>query len=496
MPADRHRWAHPRRRRLATAVVAAVGGPLRLRIVLLLAAVLALENADLATIGAVATGLKRDLAISNSELGLAASASFVVGAAATIPAGALADRVRRVDLLAGSIVLWAAAMVATGAAPSLVWLLVSRLGLGAVTATAGPVLASLVGDYFPADERARMYGYILSGELLGGGVGFAVSGNVAAATSWRVPFFVLAVASAGLAWTIHRRLPEPARAGRTRIPAGADSMPAPSRRGDPGRGRSAEAETARRIVGERNIPPREELVLREAPGRMSLAGVARYVLRIRTNVLLIVASAVGYFFFAGLRTFGVVFVSHHFGLGQGAATTVLVVTGLGAVIGVVASGRLSDRLLERGMIDARVVTAAVAFLAAAVVLVPAVIVTSLVVAAPLMFVGGAALAFPNPPLDAARLDIVPSALWGRAESVRTLLRNCAQAAAPLAFGVLADAFAGPRSSGIEFAFLIMLVPLALNGAIVYAGRRSYPTDVATAIESDAELERRRQRQPA
>jgi predicted MFS family arabinose efflux permease len=452
-------------------VDAAVGGPARRRIVLLMAAVLALDNADLATIGAVAGRLKADLDISNSELGLAAAASAIVGALATLPAGVLTDRRRRVDLLVGSVALWAVAMVAAGVSGSLVWLVVSRLALGAVTATAGPVLASLAGDYFPPAERARMYGYILSGELVGGGLGFAVSGNLAAVTSWRVPFFVLAAASAALAWSIRRHLPEPARGGRSRVPAGADAAP------DPGQ------ETARRVVWEHDIPPREDLVLREPADRLPLRRVAWYVLRIRTNVLLIIASAVGYFFFAGLRTFGVVFVSGHFGLGQAAATSVLFAVGLGAVAGVVAGGRISDRLLERGRVDARVVTAAVAFIVAAVVLLPALVVRSLAVAAPLMLIGAAALAFPNPPLDAARLDIVPSSLWGRAESIRTLLRNSAQAVAPLAFGLIADSFGGSRARGIEFAFLLMLIPLALNGAIVFAARRTYARDVATAMAS-------------
>jgi MFS family permease len=176
-----------------------------------------------------------------------------------------------------------------------------------------------------------------------------------------------------------------------------------------------------------------------------------------------------------------VFVAGHFDVGQAGATTVLFVTGLGSVAGVVAGGRISDRLLRRGMRDARVVTAAAAFVAAALLLAPAILVGSLVIAAPLMCVGAAALAFPNPPLDAARLDIVPASLWGRAESIRTLLRNSAQALAPLSFGLVADGFGGGgQARGVGYAFLVMLVPLMLNGAIVYRARRTYPADVEAA----------------
>ncbi len=52
-------------------------------------------------------------------------------------------------LLAGSVVLWSIAMLASGAAASFRWLVLARLALGAVTATVGPVLASVVGDVFP-----------------------------------------------------------------------------------------------------------------------------------------------------------------------------------------------------------------------------------------------------------------------------------------------------------------------------------------------------------
>jgi len=77
-------------------------------------------------------------------------------------------------------------------------------------------------------------------------------------------------------------------------------------------------------------------------------------------------------------------------------------------------------------------------------------------------------------------------LWGRAESVRTLLKAIAEASAPLLFGFVADALGHGGSHdrhGVTLAFLIMLVPLALAGAILLRGRRHYPRDVATAAAS-------------
>src|SRR5918912_707685 len=89
-----------------------LGGAIRARVVVLLACTLGLSGADISTIGASAPQLSAAFHISGSGLGLLASISMFVGAAVTLPAGALADHVSRVRLLAGAVALWAVAMVA------------------------------------------------------------------------------------------------------------------------------------------------------------------------------------------------------------------------------------------------------------------------------------------------------------------------------------------------------------------------------------------------
>ena len=92
---------------------------------------------------------------------------------------------------------------------------------------------------------------------------------------------------------------------------------------------------------------------------------------------------------------------------------------------------------------------------------------------------------------------MPALLWGRAEGVRTLLRQSAQGAAPLLFGLVADSFSGAHvlvstdqkisalaTQGLQYAFLLMLCPLLLNGVILLLARRRYPADVVTAVESE------------
>lgn len=263
-----------------------------------------------------------------------------VGAAVTLPAGALADHVSRVRLLAGAVALWAVAMAAGAVAPTYDWLLFSRLGLGAVTAAAGPAIASLTGDFFPATDRARMYGYIITGELLGSGVGFALAGGVASVGSWRWAFAILALPAAILSIAIVHNLPEPRRGGQARL--------------DPRQHDGQRQEKVREAILASDVRANPQNILREDPGRMPLHRAVVYVLRIRSNRWLIAASAVGYFFLAGAQTFGLVFVRGHLHISQGATIAVLFVAGIGAIGGVLGGGRLADRLIARGYLDARV----------------------------------------------------------------------------------------------------------------------------------------------
>jgi MFS family permease len=201
-----------------------LGGAERTRVVVLLASVLALSSADASTVGASATELRHALHINNTDIGLLVSVTSLVAAAASLPFGVLADRVRRTWFLGLAIVLWGIAMIWSATVPDFGQLLLARLALGAVTAAAGPFVASLVGDYFPSAERGRIYGFILAGELLGAGVGFAVTGDIAA-LSWRAALVILALPAFVLAWLVIR-LPEPARGGRDALtPDGAEPTP-------------------------------------------------------------------------------------------------------------------------------------------------------------------------------------------------------------------------------------------------------------------------------
>jgi predicted MFS family arabinose efflux permease len=337
-------------------------------------------------------------------------------------------------------------------------------------------------------------------------VGLVAAGNLAG-VSWRLALWMLALLSAGVALAIWRLLPEPARGGASRLEPGArrivdaQEVDSGAEEVDNGAAPQKRDPAVKRAVKKARATPRDGLVLRRDPATMGIWQSAAYVLRLPTNVMLIVASALGYFFQAGVNTFGVLFTIAHFGVSQTAATSLLALVAVGALAGTVLGGRLADRLLGRGRASARMVVGGLAFVVSSAVFVPGLLTDRLGLALPLYIVAAAALGAPNAPLDAARLDIMPSGLWGRAEAVRTVLRTLAVAAAPLLFGVLSDQLAnGPRSAtkgiayhasgpGLKYTFLLMLIPMAMGGLLLLRGAGSYVRDVATALASEAHQRR-------
>lgn len=485
-------------------------------------AVLALNGADTATVGAVAPQLEHALRIGDTKIGLLSSVSLLVGAIFTIPVGLLVDRARRMPLLSVSIVLWSLASLFSAFAGSYSSLLLTRLALGAVAATAGPAIASLTGDYFPASERGRIYAYILGGEIAGSAVGFIISGSVASLIDWRAAFVLLAIPGFFLAREIWRTVPEPLRGGQSYLEPGvmdlgvavaaasARAEREAQERGAEGRGAGGSGEStppvppqheaAHEAALRAGAKPNPRLVLGEDPARMSTARAIRYILSIPSNMLMIIGSSLGYFYFAGLTTFALLFVKGHYHASQATAELVLALLVGGALVGTLVSGRLTDLMLSRGNLEARILVPAACYLGAALLLIPGFIGKSLTPALWFDVAGAALISAANPPIQAARLDIMPAGLWGRAESVRTFIRSLAQALAPLVFGGIADLVAGivpsqapigthphaPSShttTGLEVSFLAMLGTLVAAGVFIARARKTYAQDVATAAAS-------------
>lgn len=459
-----------------TLIVRALGGAADLPVILILAAVLGLDSADKGTLSAVSRPLQETFGIGNTELGLLFAAVSFIGAIGTIPVGILADRIRRKTILLVVVPIWAFAIILSGTASSYIYLLITRLLLGFVTAAAWPCVASLAGDFFPARKRAEIYGLIVAGELVGAGIGFFIAGEISTWTSWRWSFYVMGLPSFALAWIIWRYLPEPARSGQEWLDSDG------SRSGSAGESPPGPTSLVQHAVREMEVEPRTQLILRDDPSRQSWWWAIRYLVRVPTYLLLIGASALVYFVFSGTRAFGMIYFTEHYHIGRGVVSALIFIIGLGALIGVVGGGRLSGWFLKRGMLQARILMPGIALLAATILLGFGIWTHSLAFGIVTVTAGVAALAAAIPPIDAARLDIVHPRLWGRAESGRVVLRATLEGAAPLLFGAL-PGWLGGGDEGLEWTFLLMLIPMLAASAFALPGRRTYPRDVATAAAS-------------
>ena len=483
-----------------------LGGPVRLHVVVVLAAIVGLQSADSGAIGALAAPIEATFHVGNTGLGLLVAASTIVGVATCLPFGVYVDRYNRTRILQAVAVVWGLSTVVSGTSSSFGMLLAVRVFQGGLTAVVGPALASLAGDLFPTAERSRLWSYVLIGELVGAGIGITVSGVLSGLVGWRPALSVLGIPAFVLAWALHRYLPEPARGGRARLAPGAVAIPGAADVGGaaeaPEGPTSLEAPSEIVVQAERmGVRPYRRSVI-ERSDDPDIWTATRYALRIRSNDALILASGIGYFFEQGVQTFMELFFRERFGVGQSAASLLFVVVASGALLGVVLGGHAADRLVRTGRPAGRLVVAAVALGGVTAVFAPAVLIPSIVWAVPALAVAAVLLGAINPPMDTARLDVVPSFLWGRAEAIRTTIRQALQGFAPLLFGAVSVAFGAPRSGfgagvdtraaqvsaasgqGLVAAFVVFSLPMLLAGGLLWASRHPYLRDAVAARRSE------------
>src|SRR5262249_7002858 len=131
------------------------------------------------------------------------------------------------------------------------------------------------------------------------------------------------------------------------------------------------ATDAQRLAEERGLQPDPALVVGRDAQRMNIFKAVRYVLEVRTNVILILASALGYYLLGGVQTFGSQFAKQQYDINQALANLLLLVVGVGAIGGVLVGGALGDRFLRRGNLNGRITVSAVSAALAVVAFAPA-----------------------------------------------------------------------------------------------------------------------------
>jgi MFS family permease len=183
-----------------------------------LTAVYSLNFLDRSLIYILFTPIKKELALSDLELALLGTTSFVIFYSLLgVPFGRLADRVVRKNLIGFGLAVWSLFSGLTGFAHGFWAIFFCRVMVGVGEATLGPAALSLLSDYFPPRMRATVQGVYSSGIASGGGVAFFLGGWIGQLYGWRWAFYLLGFPGLALA-ALTLFLREPPR-GRTEIAA-------------------------------------------------------------------------------------------------------------------------------------------------------------------------------------------------------------------------------------------------------------------------------------
>ena len=150
----------------------------------------ALNFFDRQIIGAVGEPIRKEFGLGDSELGALNTAFTLIYAFVGLPLGKLADKYSRKKILAIGVFFWSVMTAASGFARNFWQIFAMRLGVGIGEASCAPAATSLIGDYYPAEKRAKAMSIFMLGLPVGLALSFAVSGAVAKYYGWRAAFLV------------------------------------------------------------------------------------------------------------------------------------------------------------------------------------------------------------------------------------------------------------------------------------------------------------------
>ena len=405
--------------------------------------------------------IKVEFRLSDTALGFLGSTFLVTASIGLVPFAVMADRYRRTRIIAWACLAWGALILLMGTAGSYARLLVTRTLLGLTDPAEQPTSYSLLTDYYPVHERGRIFAIWNVGQLAGIML-VPVAGVVADVWGWRAAFHLFAIPGFVLALLVWR-MQEPERGIQ-------DRRAERQRRGLAAPEADVVAAANGDVAGDADAGPRRPVGGRESV-RDAMAGYRR-LLGIPTVLVALLSIGCTAFLTRGLGVWLVVFFVRYHDMSLGEATGAVALLALGALIGSLGAGFLSDELEARGHHLARIRMAAASSVLAAVFLFAAFAIDSTQAMLGLFFVGAVFVFPPAPLLQACIADVVDPRLRGRGASLDTLVQTVFGATAVLVLGVLSDAF------GLRSAVLSAVPAIGVGGLVVWlVGTRVMGRDV-------------------
>ena len=203
-----------------------LSGPRHRYILLVLLGAYTLSFLDRQVVTILAEAIKRDLHISNLELGMLTGLAFAVFYTFLgIPIARLAERRSRPLIVAISMALWSIFTLLSGRATSFGMMGLARLGVGFGEAGCNPCAHSLIADITPPERRASALAFYSLGVPIGTMLGLILGGVIADAYGWRIAFLVAGAPGLVLAAITALTIEEPRSQSAANIRSHALPMP-------------------------------------------------------------------------------------------------------------------------------------------------------------------------------------------------------------------------------------------------------------------------------
>jgi MFS family permease len=194
-------------------------------VLIMLCMLYTLNFLDRQLLSVLAEPIKLELHLSDTQLGLLTGLTFAIFYTFFgIPLAWLADRTRRVPIIACACAIWSLFSVACGFATSFVTLALARVGVGIGEAGGSPPSYSLISDYFPPARRGLALAIYSLGVPFGMGLGAAVGGRMGAAYGWRAAFLAVGLPGLLIAALVLFAVREPKRGKFDAAPDASDAV--------------------------------------------------------------------------------------------------------------------------------------------------------------------------------------------------------------------------------------------------------------------------------
>jgi MFS family permease len=156
---------------------------------------------DRTTISLLVEPMKRDLHISDTQIGMLQGLAFaLLYTFLGLPIARLSDRYSRRAIIAGGVLIWSIMATLCGLARSAAQLFVARVGVGVGEAALSPAAYSIITDSFPHSKLGKAFGVYNIGITIGAGTAFLVGGIVVAAVSHAGATYTLPLLGEVRAW--------------------------------------------------------------------------------------------------------------------------------------------------------------------------------------------------------------------------------------------------------------------------------------------------------